>query len=58
MRHPLWILNSALLLLLIICAGLTFVAQVEVPEREEIAPLGHKKTIQKETPKINIARYL
>jgi type II secretion system protein C len=54
MRHPLWILNSALLLLLIICAGLTFVAQVEVPEREEIAPLGHKKTIQKETPKINL----
>lgn len=55
MRHPLWILNSALLLLLIICAGLTFVAQVEVPEREENAPIDAKKTIQKEIPKINIA---
>lgn len=54
MRHPLWILNSALLLLLIIAAGFTFVAQVEVPEREEIKPTDHKKTIQKPIEKINI----
>lgn len=54
MRHPLWILNSALLLLLIICAGLTFIAQVEVPERKDITPSDNIKTIQKETPKINI----
>jgi type II secretory pathway component PulC len=54
MRHPLWILNSALLLLLIIAAGFTFVAQVEVPEREEIKPSDHKKTIQKPSEKINI----
>jgi type II secretory pathway component PulC len=54
MRHPLWILNSALLLLLIIAAGFTFVAQVEVPEREEIKPSDHKKTILKPSEKINI----
>jgi len=54
MRHPLWILNSALLLLLIIAAGFMFVAQVEVPERKEIKPSDHKKTIQKQTEKINI----
>lgn len=54
MRHPLWILNSALLLLLIIAAGFTFVAQVEVPEREEIKPSDHKKTLLKPAEKINI----
>jgi type II secretory pathway component PulC len=54
MRHPLWILNSALLLLLIIAAGFSFVAQVEVPEREEIKPSDHKKTILKASEKINI----
>jgi type II secretion system protein C len=54
MRHPLWILNSALLLLLIIAAGFTFVAQVEVPERKEIKPSDSKKTIQKRAEKINI----
>lgn len=54
MRHPLWILNSALLLLLIIAAGFTFVAQVEVPEREEIKPSDNKKTILKGSEKINI----
>ncbi len=55
MRHPLWILNSALLLLLIIAAGFTFVAQVEVPEREKITPSDGKKNILKPTKKINIA---
>lgn len=54
MRHPLWILNSALLLLLVIAAGFTFVAQVEVPEREEIKPSNGKKTVQKPSEKINI----
>lgn len=54
MRHPLWILNSALLLLLFIAAGFTFVAQVEVPEREEIKPSDKKKTIQKRSEEINI----
>jgi type II secretion system protein C len=54
MRHPLWILNSALLLLLIIAAGFTFVAQVEVPERKEITPSTSKKTIQNPIEKINI----
>lgn len=54
MRHPLWILNSALLLLLIVCGGFMFFAQVDVPEREEIEPSDDVKTIQKETPKINI----
>lgn len=54
MRHPLWILNSALLLLLIIAAGLTFVAQVEVPERKAIKPSEGKKTLQSTAEKINI----
>src|SRR5271154_1297724 len=54
MRHPLWILNSALLLLLIIAAGFTFVAQVEVPEQEEITPSESKKNIPKHSEKINI----
>lgn len=56
MRHPLWILNSALFFLFIIILGFILVSRVEVPPREDIEPTGFTKPIAKKFSEINIRK--
>lgn len=56
MKHPLWILNSALLLLFIITLFFIFVSQEKIPARESIEPEAYITPIKKEITKINISK--
>lgn len=53
MRHPFWILNSALLFLFLLAAGFIFFSYQPAPEREEIEPEPYAISAKK-TTKINI----
>jgi len=56
MRHPIWILNSALLFLLLVAGLFMFFLYTAAPERESIEPDGYIKPIQKDDVQINIAK--
>ena len=56
MRHPLWILNSSLLVLLLLALGFIFFSRQSPPSREELEPDAPVKTIKKEISKVNIAK--
>src|SRR5579883_2093730 len=56
MRHPLWILNSALLFLLIIAMFFIIFSRESMPEWESIEPSSFPKPMQKRPTEINIAK--
>ncbi len=56
MRPPLWILNSALLVLLIAALFFVIFSRQELPEWEDINPSSYNKGIQKKAPEINISK--
>ncbi len=56
MRHPLWILNSSLLVLLLLALGFIFFSRQYPPSREELEPDTPVKTIKKEISKVNITK--
>lgn len=51
MRHPLWILNSALLFLLVVAVCFIIVSREPMPEWEDITPAGYIAPLQKKLPK-------
>ena len=56
MRHPLWILNSALLALFLLTVGFVFVSRQGTPEREDIEPAPITKSTHREGSRINISK--
>jgi type II secretory pathway component PulC len=56
MRHPLWILNSVLLILFIVVLFFIFFSRTYVPAFEEIEPEDHAAVVKKETFDINIKK--
>lgn len=56
MRPPLWILNSALLLLLFAAMFFILVSRVTIPERESIEPEGYIKPIAKRVSEVNLRK--
>lgn len=56
MRHPLWILNSSLLLICIIGLIFIFLSREKLPIRESIEPEEYRKPIKREISKINISK--
>lgn len=54
MKHPLWILNSILLFLLIIAAGFVFFSWHELPERADIEPELAKQPTKRTIAQANI----
>ncbi len=56
MRHPLWILNSSLLLICIIALIFIFLSREKLPRRESIEPEEYITPIKKEISKINISK--
>ena len=56
MKHPLWILNSLLLILALAVSGVIFFTQERVPAREDIEPEEYVKPIQEDTSKINTSK--
>jgi len=56
MRHPLWILNSTLLILLIIVLAYIIVAQQALPEREDIEPVPYTKPARPKVSEVNIRK--
>ena len=55
MRHPLWILNSTLLILLVVACGFFIVSRQEPPEWEDLS-LGTVQPLQKKVSEINISK--
>ena len=53
MKHPLWIVNSALFILIILAFGFVYIAQVSTPEREGITPELRVPMVKKESLVIN-----
>lgn len=56
MRHPLWILNSTLLILLIMVLTYIVFSQQALPEREDIEPLAYTKPIRALVSEVNIRK--
>lgn len=56
MRHPLWILNSTLLILLIIVLTYIIFSQQALPEREDIEPIPYTKPLRAKVSEINIRK--
>ena len=56
MRHPIWIFNNALLVLLVCVSMFMFLVHTTVPERENIDPDVYIKPVQKDEVQINIAQ--
>lgn len=56
MRHPLWILNSTLLMLLIIVLTYIMFSQQTLPEREDIEPLVYTKPLRVSVSEVNIRK--
>jgi len=55
MKYPLWILNSALFLLILIVAGFIWISREKIPRRGSIEPVEYP-TVISEAPTINIER--
>lgn len=56
MRHPLWILNSALLFLFIIIVCFMLIMRVDVPAPEPIEARGYIKPLPKKVSEINLRK--
>jgi len=56
MRHPVWIFNSSLLVLLALESMFMFIAHTNVPERESIEPEAYVKPVHKDEVQINVAQ--
>ena len=56
MRHPLWILNLTLTMLVIFIAGFVVMSRERVPAREDIEPSVYAQPIKDETSKINLSK--
>lgn len=56
MRHPLWILNSALLFLFIIIVCFMVIMRVDVPASEPIEASGYVKPLPKKVSEVNIRK--
>ena len=56
MRHPLWILNSTLLILLMIVLTYIVFSQQALPEREDIEPLAYTKPVRALVSEVNIRK--
>jgi len=56
MKHPLWILNSLLLILALVVGGVIFFTQERLPMREEIEPEEYVRPVQEDTSKINTSK--
>lgn len=56
MRHPLWILNSALLFLFIIIVCFILVMRVDIPPSEPIESSGYIKPLPKKVSEVNIRK--
>lgn len=56
MRHPLWLLNSSLLLLLLITLGFIGFTREKVPSREPIEPDGYVQPTKEDVSHINIQK--
>lgn len=56
MKHPLWIINSSLLALLILVFGFIFFSQQKVPRRKGLEPEEEIKPIKQYVPKVDISK--
>jgi type II secretory pathway component PulC len=56
MKHPVWIINSTLFLLLIAALIIIFFSRVSIPEREDIEPTQFSKLKKEKKLQINIAQ--
>jgi len=56
MRHPLWILNLTLAVLVIVIAGFVVLSRERVPAREDIEPSVYAQPIKAEISKINLSK--
>lgn len=56
MKHPIWILNSALLLLLVLASAILLFSWHSAPEREDFEPEFTTYPIKRNLPKINIEK--
>lgn len=54
MKHPIWILNSTLALLLVLAFGFIFVSRQKPSAREDIEPSGTTSPLKGEVVKVNI----
>lgn len=56
MKHPFWILNSSLLLLLLFAALFIFFSKAPLPRRESIEPEEYVQPLAEKTVQINISK--
>jgi len=56
MKHPFWIVNSLLLLLVLIALAFIFMNRVEIPEREDIVPRKYSAIAAEHSVQINISK--
>lgn len=56
MKHPLWIINSTLLVLVLLAFAFIFFSRVSIPGREEIEPVLYTKIKRKKELDINTAK--
>jgi len=56
MRHPFWIVNSTLLLLLILACAFLYFSRVSIPERESIKATSYKISPPKESIAVDISK--
>ncbi len=56
MKHPFWILNSALLILLLLVAGIIFISRKPLPARDDIDIVIPDRPVTRSTSRINISK--
>lgn len=56
MKHPFWIVNSLLLVLILIALGFVFLSRVEIPEREDIVPRKFSAIAAEHSVQVNISK--
>src|SRR5579872_1462510 len=56
MKHPLWIINSTLLLFVLLSCAFILFSRVSIPQREDIEPVLYTKLKKKKELDINIAK--
>jgi len=56
MKHPFWILNSALLILLVLVAGIIFITRRSLPARDDIDIVIPDRPLTRASSRINISK--
>jgi len=56
MRHPLWILNSVLLVMFVIVLFFMLLSRQPTPEWQDIEPARYVKPLEKKVSEINISK--